>query len=143
MPKEKIPSVIYTAMEEFMLRLIRDMLRASGIKEVGTFRHIKDAVADIRAHARKWDIFLIDGNFPDAIDSISGIRQEFGPHIKLLLVMSTPTREDVVQATQAGINDFVVLPCAQLDYEDKIHRLMGKKVKPRQSSKTAVVYRKE
>ena len=51
--KDQAPSVIYAAEEEFMLRLIRDLLRTSNIKTVGTNRSLKDAIDDIRAHARK------------------------------------------------------------------------------------------
>ena len=92
------PNVIFAAKEEFMIRIIRDMLRACDIKGVGTYTEIREAVAEIRAHANKWDIFLIDGALPNAIAAIKGIRQELGPHIKILLLMSSPTKEDVVEA---------------------------------------------
>ena len=141
--KDQAPSVIYAAEEEFMLRLIRDLLRASNIKTVGTNRSLKDAIDDIRAHAWKWDVFLIDGNFPDAFESIDKIRQEFGPHIKLLLLMSSPTQEDVIKAHQAGADDFIVLPWSQVDFEDKFNLFMGKKVAPREKSTTAVAYCQE
>ncbi len=137
------PTVIFAAKEEFMIRIIRDMLRASDIKGVGTHTEIAEAVAEIRAHAKKWDIFMIDGALPNAIAAIKGIRQELGPHIKILLLMSTPTKEDVVEAHDAGINDFVVLPCSQIDFGNKLNKLMGKEIVRLPKSKTAVVYRKE
>ena len=136
------PNVIFAAKEEFMIRIIRDMLRACDIKGVGTHTEIREATAEIRAHANKWDIFMIDGALPNAIEAISGIRQELGPHIKILLLMSTPTKEDVVAAHQAGINDFIVLPCTPIDFENKINKLMGKGIVRQPKSKTAVVYRK-
>ncbi len=136
------PTVIFAAKEEFMIRIIRDMLRACDIKGVGTYTEIREAVAEIRAHANKWDIFLIDGALPNAIAAIKGIRQELGPHIKILLLMSSPTKEDVVEAHDAGINDFVVLPCSQIDFGNKINKLVGKEIVRLPKSKTAVVYRK-
>lgn len=140
---DQTPSVIYAAREEFMIRIIRDLLRGCDIKTVGTNTVIKEALADIRAHARKWDIFLLDGNFDEAFESVEEMRGEFGPHIKILLLMSTPTKEDVIRAHQVGIDDFIVLPCSQADFEAKLYKLMGKEVAPKQQSKTAVVYRKE
>ncbi|MBT3351020.1 MAG: response regulator [Nitrospinaceae bacterium] len=139
---DKTPSVIFAAREEFMIRIVRDLLRGCDIKTVGTNTVVKEAVADIRAHAKKWDIFLLDGNFDEAFDTVEEMRNEFGPHIKILLLMSTPTKEDVVRAHQVGVNDFVVLPCSQVDFEGKLYKLMGKEVAPKQQSKTAVVYRK-
>ncbi|MDP7166188.1 MAG: response regulator [Nitrospinota bacterium] len=139
----KTPRVIFAAKEEFMIRIIRDMLRGCDITTVGTNTVIKEAIADIRAHAKKWDIFLIDGNFPEAFDSVEGIRKEFGPHMKILLLMSTPTKEDVVRAHQVGVDDFVVLPCSPVDFEAKLNHIMGKEVAAKKESKTAVVYRKK
>ncbi len=140
---DQTPSVIFVAREEFMIRIIRDLLRGCDIKTVGTNTVIKEAVADIRAHAKKWDIFLLDGNFEEAFDTIEEMRNEFGPHIKILLLMSSPTKEDVIRAHRVGIDDFMVLPCSQADFEAKLYKIMGKKVAPKQQSKTAVVYRKE
>ena len=57
--------------------------------------------------------------------------------------MSSPTQEDVIKAHQAGADDFIVLPCSQVDFEDKFNLLMGKKVAPREKSTTAVVYCQE
>lgn len=141
--EDQTPSVIFAAREEFMNRIIRDLLRGCDIKAVGSYTVVKDAVDDIRAHARKWDIFLLDGNFGEAFDTVEEMRHELGPHIKILLLMSSPTKEDVVRAHEVGVNDFIVLPCSQVDFEAKIYTLMGKEVAPKKQSKTAVVYRKE
>lgn len=141
--EDQTPSVIFAAREEFMNRIIRDLLRGCDIKTVGSYTDVQEAVDDIRAHARKWDIFLLDGNFDEAFDTVEEMRNELGPHIKILLLMSTPTKEDVIRAHQVGVNDFIVLPCSQVDFEAKIYLLMGKEVAPKKQSKTAVVYRKE
>lgn len=137
------PSVIFAAREEFMIRIIRDLLRGCDIKTVGTNTVIKEAIADIRSHAIKWDIFLLDGNFDEAFETVEEVRNEFGPHIKILLLMSSPTKEDVIRAHEVGVNDFMVLPCSQVDFEAKLYKIMGKEVAPKKQSKTAVVYRKE
>ena len=71
------------------------------------------------------------------------MRNEFVPHVKILLLMITPTKEDVIRDHQVGFDDFIILACSQADFEAKIYKIMGKKIAPKRQLKTAVVYRKE
>lgn len=146
---DAMPNVILAVKEESLLQMIRDMLRQSSVESVKTFSSLSDAKATLRAHARKWDIFLIDSQFPEAVfeiglirkDEIGLIRKEMGPHVKILYMVGMPaSKEEVFRAVRAGINGFIGMPFSQVTLEDKIGELMGKALSPRENSRTSILY---
>ncbi len=136
-----MPNILLAVKSNAMLQVIRDMLRRCSVEDVESYSSLKDAKAVLRAHARKWDIFAVDSRFPETISEVEAIREEMGPHIKILLLTSMPTTgDDVLQAAMAGINEIVATPCSQIDLEEKIDGLMGKPVAPRKVSRTSILY---
>ena len=120
------PSVLLAVKEELLLRTLRDMLRGYGSEKVKHSRTIEEASAVLGAHKGEWDIFLVDGALPDAALKIKTARAEIGPDVKILLMMSNPTKEEVMDAVQAGINDFIASPCPPAMFEEKLDKLAGR-----------------
>jgi CheY-like chemotaxis protein len=138
---DAMPNVLLAVKGNSMLQVIRDMLRRCSVEEVESYTSLKDATAVLRAHARKWDIFAVDGRFPDSLQEIEAIREEMGPHVKILLLAALPMAdEDIAQISMAGIGCFVGIPCSQADLEDKIDELMGREIPARRVSRKSILY---
>ncbi len=138
---DAMPNVLLAMKDDSKLQIIRDMLRRCSVEEVETHTSLKEAESVLRAHARKWDIFVIDDRLPEALAEIRAIREEMGPHVKILLLTTTPaSTEEVLDAAMAGIDEFVGTPCSQIDLEDKIDKLMGKEIAPRKISRKSILY---
>ncbi len=138
---DAMPRVLLAMKDESVLQMIRDMLRRCSVDEIETRSSLKDAGMFLRAHARKWDIFFVDSGFPDAIAEIGAIREEMGPHIKILYMVTIPAvREEVIRAVRAGIDGFIGIPFSQVTLEEKIDKIMGKEIAPREVSRTSILY---
>ena len=112
--------------EELLLRTLRDMLRGYGSEKVKHSRTIEEASSTLGVHKGEWDIFVVDGALPDATSKIKTARAEIGPDVKILLMMSNPTKEEVIVAIQAGVNDFIASPFAPAMFEEKLDKLAGR-----------------
>lgn len=136
-----MPNVLLAVKDESMLQMIRDMLRRCSVEGVKTYSSLQDATTALRAHARKWDIFFVDSEFPEAISEIGAIREEMGPHVKILYMVAMPAaRDEVVKAARAGIDGFIGTPFSESTLEDKIEELMGREIAPREISRTSILY---
>ena len=120
------PSVLLAVKEELLLRTLRDMLRRYGSEKVKHSRTIEEASAALGVHKGEWDIFVVDGALPDVILKIKAARAEIGPDFKILLMMSNPTKEEVMDAVQAGVNDFIAAPFAPATFGEKLDKLAGR-----------------
>ncbi len=137
---ERQPKVLFAIKEELMLQTIREMLRNYGTGKVQHVRSMEDAYKALYAGNRDWDIFIADGALPNAAAVIRKARPEVGPGVKFLLLMSNPTREEVMEAGEAGVDDFLASPFPSALFEEKLDKLMGRK--PRKNSRgTAVVFK--
>lgn len=136
-----MPHVLLAVKDESMLQMIRDMLRRCSVESIKTQSSFEDAKIALRAHARKWDIFFVDGGFHGAISEIGAIREEMGPHVKILYMVAMPAaRDEVTKAVRAGIDGFIGTPFSQATLEDKIDELMGKETASREISRTSILY---
>jgi len=138
---DAMPKMLLAVKDESVLQMIRDMLRRCSVNEIETRSSLKDAGAILRAHARKWDIFFVDSGFPGVIPEIAAIREEMGPHIKILYMVTRPVaKKEVMRAVRAGIDGFIGIPFSQVTLEEKIDEIMGKKIVPRGVSRTSILY---
>jgi CheY-like chemotaxis protein len=76
MSKTSLPSVLLAVKEDALQRIIRDFLRGYGIQSVRAYSTANEAVNHLRAAPGKWDIFILDGAFPDAFEKVVEIRGE-------------------------------------------------------------------
>jgi len=119
-------SVLIAVKEELLLRTLREMLRRCGCKKVKQTRTVEAASAAIRTQRGEWDIFIVDGSLEDVTSKIEEARAEIGPAVKILLMMSNPTKEEVMEAVQAGVNDFIASPFSPATFEEKLDKMAGR-----------------
>lgn len=137
-----MPSVLLAVNGEARLPLFREMIRRCSVDGVESFTSLKYAVAALRAHARKWDIWVVDGEVSNAVSEIESIRQEMGTQLKILLMIpGWATRGDVIRAARAGVNELILTPFSQVMLEDKMDRLMGKPLPQKMNSAASIFSR--
>ena len=139
---ERQPNVLFAIKEEPLLGSVREMLRNYGTGKIKHVRSMKDVYNVLYGGSREWDIIIADGALPNVTTVIKKARPEIEARIKFLLLMSNPTREAVMEAVQAGVNDFLAAPFPPALFEDKLDRLMGREPRIRPKSSTAMVYDK-
>lgn len=93
--------------------LIRDLLNAVGINQVDTYEDGARAYSELRGQA--FDIVIVERRMEplDGIALTRMIRTSADspcPHIPILMMTSAPSIEDVTEARDAGVNEFLIKP---------------------------------
>jgi len=109
-----------------MRRIIRNILKQLGYSNIeeaedgdAAFEKLKEA---------DYDFVVTDWNMPNmtGLDLLKAIRtNERLKDLKVLLVTAEAEKENVVQAAQAGVNDYVVKPFTADVLEQKIARIFA------------------
>ena len=109
-----------------MRRIIRNILKQLG------YNNIEEAedgdVALEKLKEGEFDFVITDWNMPNmtGLDLLKAIRgDERLKDIKVLIVTAEAEKENVVQAAQAGVNDYVVKPFTADVLQQKIDRIFG------------------
>lgn len=110
--------------EEFSRQAFHSMLQRSGIDKIRICSSCHDALAAVNQSARKWNLLVLDSRIPRAFETVRTLRQRIGPHIKILMAFSGPTREMVTEAVEAGVDEVVTYPVSQATLEKKLARLV-------------------
>jgi two-component system chemotaxis response regulator CheY len=109
-----------------MRRIIRNILKQLGFKNV---EEVEDgAVALERLLQEDFDFVITDWNMPKmtGLDLLKAIRaNEKLKDIKVLLVTAESDKENIIQAAQAGVNDYVVKPFTADVLQAKIKNIFG------------------
>lgn len=107
-----------------MRRIIRNILKQLGY---GNIEEAEDGdVAFEKLKEGDYDFVVTDWNMPNmtGLDLLKAIRSnEKLKDMKVLLVTAEAEKENVVQAAQAGVNDYVVKPFTADILEQKIGRI--------------------
>ena len=110
--------------EEFSRQAFHSMLQRTGIDKIRICSSCHDALTTLDQSARKWNLLVLDGRIPQALETVRALRQRIGPHIKILMAFSGPTREMVTEAVEAGVDDVVTYPVSQATLEKKLSHLV-------------------
>ncbi len=109
-----------------MRRIVRNILKQLG------YLNIEDAedgdVALKKLQEGTFDFVITDWNMPNmtGLDLLKSIRaDDVLKDTKVLLVTAEAEKENVVQAAQAGVNDYVVKPFTADVLQQKIDRIFG------------------
>jgi DNA-binding NtrC family response regulator len=105
--------------------VLRDILRRCGIRSMQMYSASAEMLVGLKANAKKWHCVVIDSAVPDALEVVTKIREAGGAGMKILIIFSGPTKEEVLRAIQAGANDFLAMPFSQATVEEKLHKVMG------------------
>ncbi len=73
------------------------------------------------------EFVITDWNMPNmgGLDFVRALRAGPGPNIPILMVTTRSVREDIVQAAQAGVNNYVVKPFTPQVLKEKIDQVLG------------------
>ena len=90
-------------------RLIKNTLTQSGYEEVLEATNGREAVNSTMAEQP--DLILMDWNMPEVtgLEAVQAIRAS-GNKVPIVMVTTETEKQRVVQAVQAGINDYLVKP---------------------------------
>ena len=74
------------------------------------------------------DFVITDWNMPNmsGLDFVKSLRgRDEGKKVPILMVTTRSVREDIVQAAQAGVNNYVVKPFTPQVLKEKIDQVLG------------------
>ncbi len=118
------PNVLFAAYNDFMRQVIRDMLRRCGVNEVVHRLSCEEVFAAARRRDdKKYQILILDGALPNALEAIKEPGEGLWPELKIILIFSGPTREEVLNAINAGAHDILTYPFTEEVLETRLHKL--------------------
>jgi two-component system, chemotaxis family, chemotaxis protein CheY len=109
-----------------MRRIIRNSLKAGGFDDVVEAENGEGALA--RLQAEKVDVVITDWNMPvmTGIELVTAMRGH--PTLKgtpVLMVTTMAEKENILQAMQAGVTNYVVKPFDAATLKKKIDQILG------------------
>ncbi len=124
MPANKNMKILVVDDFQTMRRIIRNYLRQLG------FNNVEEAedgdVALEKLNEGQFDFVITDWNMPKmtGIDLLKKIRAENNfKNIPVLIITAEAEKENVVQAAQAGVNDYIVKPFTPEVLQAKIEKI--------------------
>ena len=107
-----------------MRRIVRGLLRELGLKNV---READDGTTALQAlKTKKADLVVSDWNMPQmtGIDLLRAIREDGAlKDIPVLMVTAESKKENIMEAVQAGVNNYIVKPFNAKTLEDKLAKI--------------------
>ena len=109
---------------ESMRRIVRQLLHDMGSRDITLADAGSTALAMLRQGS--FGLLVTDWHMPqmDGIDLVRAVRADPRLHpIPILMVSAQATREQIVEAVNAGVNDYVVKPFTPQTLQAKIAKL--------------------
>ena len=107
-----------------MRRIIKNILRQLGFSNV---QEADDGTTALeKLQQEPFDFVILDWNMPKmtGIELLRTIRADSSlKHIPVLMVTAEAQKENVVEAVQAGVNNYIVKPFTADTMKDKIERI--------------------
>jgi len=115
--------------EPDILEVIQDRLEAYGFAVV-TAANGREALAKLAAE--KFDGVFMDVKMPemDGIEALEEIRKT-DPHIPIIIVTSSSTREAAVATLAKGANEYILKPFEWSELKEKIEKVYRITLQPR------------
>jgi two-component system chemotaxis response regulator CheY len=107
-----------------MRRIVRSLLSDLGIKNVREAEDGEVALASLKR--QRADLVVSDWNMPKmtGIELLRAIRQDEGlKDIAVLMVTAESRKENVLEAVQAGVNNYIVKPFNSKTLEEKLNKI--------------------
>ena len=111
-----------------MRRIVVNSLSRIGF---GDFVEAEDGGNALDVFDGSIDFVITDWNMPNmsGLDFVKALRaQEDGKTVPILMVTTRSVRDDIVQAAQAGVNNYVVKPFTPQVLKQKIEQVLGAEV---------------
>ncbi len=107
-----------------MRRIVKNILKQLGFANVDEAENGKEALDKLRAD--KFGFVVSDWNMPvmTGIDMLRAIRADEGlKHIPVLMVTAEAKKENIVEAVQAGVSNYIVKPFTAESLQDKMAKI--------------------
>jgi two-component system chemotaxis response regulator CheY len=108
-----------------MRRIVANSLQRIGFND---FIEAGDGAEALAAFDGSVEFIITDWNMPNmgGLDFVKAIRSRpEGQGVPILMVTTRSVREDIVQAAQAGVNNYVVKPFTPQVLKEKIDQVLG------------------
>jgi two-component system chemotaxis response regulator CheY len=109
-----------------MRRIVRNILKQLGVGNVVEAENGSDALSKLKAD--KFDFVVSDWNMPviSGIELLRKIRaDEQLKHIPVLMVTAEAQKENLVEAIQAGVSNYVVKPFTAETIKQKLDKIFA------------------
>jgi two-component system chemotaxis response regulator CheY len=109
-----------------MRRIVRNILKQLGVGNVVEAENGSDALSKLKAE--KFDFVVSDWNMPviSGIELLRKIRaDEELKHIPVLMVTAEAQKENLVEAIQAGVSNYVVKPFTAEIIKEKLDKIFA------------------
>lgn len=107
-----------------MRRIVRSLLRELGIKNVREAEDGEMALEDLKR--QRADLVVSDWAMPrmTGIELLRAIRQDTAlKDTPVLMVTAESKKENIMEAVQAGVNNYIVKPFNSKTLEEKLHKI--------------------
>lgn len=108
-----------------MRRIIKNTLDRIGFKSSVEAENGKDALEQLSQH--QVDFIITDWNMPEmnGLEFVTSVRADAQfAKLPILMITTRGMKDDVLQAVQAGVNNYVVKPFTPETLEAKISKLL-------------------
>ncbi len=110
-----------------MRRIVKNILKQLGFSNMEEAENGQEALAKLRADS--YGFVVSDWNMPvmPGIDMLRSIRaDEKLKHIPVLMVTAEAQKENLIEAIQAGVNNYIVKPFTAETMQEKIGKIFNK-----------------
>jgi len=110
-----------------MRRIVKNILKQLGFSNMEEAENGQEALQKLRAEP--FGFVVSDWNMPvmPGIDMLRAIRaDEQLKHIPVLMVTAEAQKENLIEAIQAGVNNYVVKPFTAETMQEKINKIFNK-----------------
>ncbi len=107
-----------------MRRIVRSLLRELGLKNI---REAEDGVIALESlKTQKADLVVSDWSMPNmtGLELLQKMKADDGlKDIPVLMVTAESKKENIMQAVQAGVSNYIVKPFNSQTLEEKLHKI--------------------
>ncbi len=107
-----------------MRRIVRGLLRELGLKNIREAEDGAIALESLKTH--KMDLVVSDWSMPNmtGLELLQKMKADDGlKDIPVLMVTAESKKENIMQAVQAGVSNYIVKPFNSQTLEDKLHKI--------------------
>lgn len=107
-----------------MCRIVRGLLSELGIKNIRDAEDGSQALEELKK--KKTDLVVSDWKMPvmTGIELLRAIRADGGlKSVPVLMATAEAKKENIIEAPQAGVNNYIVKPFAAQTLEEKLNKI--------------------
>lgn len=124
MPADKSMKIMVVDDMSTMRRIVRNVLKQLGFSNVEEAENGQDALGKLKTEP--YGFVVSDWNMPvmTGIDMLRAIRaDEALKHIPVLMVTAEAKKENIMEAVQAGVSNYIVKPFTAEALQDKMNKI--------------------